>query len=116
MSFETISNVTHWELLWQVQNLRDQLESRENEIDILNTTQLQANNISNIIEDDEDEDDVSSEIEFWKNELRFLITCSDVEWAGYMPPVGLELDENEEYTIQPCLREHLNIMYYSNTH
>ena len=131
--FESISNINHWELLRQLQQLREEVESRDRAISLLvdvdqdgqasiraphvvlkpgslgllcpgqamlaeDTEQLQAdnitNNITNIIEDDDDDDEVSREIEFWKNELKFLITCSDIEWSGYMPPVGLDFDEN----------------------
>jgi hypothetical protein len=104
--FEPISNINHWELLRQIQNLRLEVETRDNLI----ADQSHNRDISNIIEDDdENENSYSREIEFWKDELKYLITCSDVEWSGYMPPVALGFDENEEYTIQPCLREHVNL-------
>jgi hypothetical protein len=107
-SNKTISSVRHWVLLQMLNNLRVQVETRDEEIRNMQQDQLHMNQISNIIEDEED-NDVSNEIDFWKNELKFLITCSDVDWAGYMPPVALEFDENEEYHIQPCLREHMNL-------
>lgn len=109
VSHEPISNVRHWVLLQMVSNMRTQLEARDDEISNLQQGQLHINQISNIIEDDEADDDAANEIEFWKNELKFLITCSDVDWAGYMPPVALGFDETEEYNLQPCLREHINL-------